>query len=1084
MPTPFAQPSFSSGEIAPELVGRVDVEKRHVALARCRNWRVRKGGSITNRPGTRFIGKAKFGDKYTGRIKFERDADTNYTIEVGEYYMRFWKNRVPIMQANATAASAMLHLPGSDTLWVLSSTPNVWYLTSLYGGPPPIYGKPAIVKQHSSNPDITLSEVAISAVHAGGWAWGDLEGLGFTTMYVQSLSVDLNSQITTGYSIVVPGQYEVTTPYPESAIRTLQPEVSGDVVYIAHADFPFAKLERFDDFDWRYSEVDFNGQTDPARFYEFNSAYPQGSVPSSPDYTIQYVLTRLGTDGNESQGRTLYVVANDFPSAATPPPLGTLGPVWSIESTSQGDEKNIVINAGDYEWIDAFAYKGNEEWEHPEDPINMASPMQVWFLAKKGTGLDGPGAGGTNLAEDPELFGDTDQIGPVMCYDVTNPSAPVAMTRGIKDGDGIPTGKRGYQNLGEWAYGIPSEIRSGPSFADTAIVPFPTLWILSGDLVNTGPMVKPGLRSFELTIEVDAGYNIYRRYAKISGIDGQAQGGSWFPWGRLATPEAYGGTLLAAPDRSPYVDPVEQLKKIVGTYKDNGQITPDETHEPPSIERQFSKAGKYPGAVAFASQRLALAGSNDDPNRIQLSATGEFLQFKLNQIVKDDDPIDRTLTTANRILRMIEVASGALLVFTNGSEWRIWGQGGTLTPSTINAVQISEYGSLNLKPLRVGSRVLYATKLGKGINSLSFDLAQDNFVSKDISAFSGHMVLNSQFVEWDFAATPDKTIHAVREDGVSVWITFDEDQQMNAWHRHDTPNGRFVGVSTIRNGRLDDVYFLTARTIDGHPVQYFEVLDSRDWTDQRQAVFSDSSLTLQQPSIAASLLEATGMATRITCASWADFSVGQDVVLEGFDDTASSLNGMRARVSAAAGGYVELVEIDTGHDLNLEDDYLGDLVIRKLVTRLWGLDHLEGETVTVVGDGRDLGDFVVANARIDLPFGVADAIVGYSVDGEIDSLDFAGAAGTDTLNSKKKEMTAIHVLFKDSIGVEIGASPDDLVAFRQDIDANPNMPEPLLNGIHSVVPFGGPNTGAFYVRTSRPFPAEILSVTPEYEVSG
>ena len=63
MAVSWIQPSFSGGEIAPSLYGRIDMAKYQVALRKCDNFIVRQYGGVENRPGTQFIAAAKYPDR-------------------------------------------------------------------------------------------------------------------------------------------------------------------------------------------------------------------------------------------------------------------------------------------------------------------------------------------------------------------------------------------------------------------------------------------------------------------------------------------------------------------------------------------------------------------------------------------------------------------------------------------------------------------------------------------------------------------------------------------------------------------------------------------------------------------------------------------------------------------------------------------------------------------------------------------------------------------------------------------------------------------------------------------------------------
>ncbi|STV06920.1 Uncharacterised protein [Klebsiella pneumoniae] len=67
----LVQPSLAGGEISPSLYGRIDLEKYQTSLRRCRNFIVRQSGGIENRPGFRFLGSAKYADRYCRLIPFQ-----------------------------------------------------------------------------------------------------------------------------------------------------------------------------------------------------------------------------------------------------------------------------------------------------------------------------------------------------------------------------------------------------------------------------------------------------------------------------------------------------------------------------------------------------------------------------------------------------------------------------------------------------------------------------------------------------------------------------------------------------------------------------------------------------------------------------------------------------------------------------------------------------------------------------------------------------------------------------------------------------------------------------------------------------
>jgi hypothetical protein len=81
--------SFASGELTPELFGRLDLGKFQSGLATCRNFVVLPHGPVANRPGTEYVLEVKDSTKRTRLIPFTYSVDQTMAIEVGAGYFRF-----------------------------------------------------------------------------------------------------------------------------------------------------------------------------------------------------------------------------------------------------------------------------------------------------------------------------------------------------------------------------------------------------------------------------------------------------------------------------------------------------------------------------------------------------------------------------------------------------------------------------------------------------------------------------------------------------------------------------------------------------------------------------------------------------------------------------------------------------------------------------------------------------------------------------------------------------------------------------------------------------------------------------------
>lgn len=84
----LAQPSFSKGEIAPDLYGRFDVDAYSQSLRLARNVVILKYGGVTKRPGTRLVAEVLDATKPVHLIPFQFSIEQAYALEMGQGYMR------------------------------------------------------------------------------------------------------------------------------------------------------------------------------------------------------------------------------------------------------------------------------------------------------------------------------------------------------------------------------------------------------------------------------------------------------------------------------------------------------------------------------------------------------------------------------------------------------------------------------------------------------------------------------------------------------------------------------------------------------------------------------------------------------------------------------------------------------------------------------------------------------------------------------------------------------------------------------------------------------------------------------------
>jgi hypothetical protein len=83
-----AIPSFSKGEIAPDLYGRFDVDAYAQSLRLARNVVILKYGGVTKRPGTRLVAEVHDASQPVRLVPFKFSIEQAYALELGQGYMR------------------------------------------------------------------------------------------------------------------------------------------------------------------------------------------------------------------------------------------------------------------------------------------------------------------------------------------------------------------------------------------------------------------------------------------------------------------------------------------------------------------------------------------------------------------------------------------------------------------------------------------------------------------------------------------------------------------------------------------------------------------------------------------------------------------------------------------------------------------------------------------------------------------------------------------------------------------------------------------------------------------------------------
>lgn len=96
----YIQTNFTSGEVSPQIEGRVDIAKYQNSAATLNNVFVRVFGGAYRRPGTYFVSETKLSTAPVRVIPFQFSNTQAYIIEAGHLYMRFYKDSGQIVSSS------------------------------------------------------------------------------------------------------------------------------------------------------------------------------------------------------------------------------------------------------------------------------------------------------------------------------------------------------------------------------------------------------------------------------------------------------------------------------------------------------------------------------------------------------------------------------------------------------------------------------------------------------------------------------------------------------------------------------------------------------------------------------------------------------------------------------------------------------------------------------------------------------------------------------------------------------------------------------------------------------------------------
>jgi len=527
-----------------------------------------------------------------------------------------------------------------------------------------------------------------------------------------------------------------------------------------------------------------------------------------------------------------------------------------------------------------------------------------------------------------------------------------------------------------------------------------------------------------------------------------------------------------------------------GVFIDSN-IVPDFTQTPPNVQNPF--ISNNPGVCCFFQQRLYFAGSNALPQTFWGSQPGYYFNFNTSDPIQADDAITGTLVSlqVNFIKSMVPMPGG-LILLTSGGAWQLSsGNGGlastaAVTPVNATATPQAYNGISDVPPILINQDVLYVQYKNSIVRDLEYNIYANIYTGADISVVSNHLFFGHQILQWAYAEEPFKVVWCIREDGQALSLTYLKEQKITGWAQHDT-QGAFLSVATVTEGNLDATYFVVRRKTSLGFFQFIERMDDRKLVYGAEDAWavdcgSQTAQTYPNAGLFAAAATGTNVSFFATSPVFSPSSVGQVIRSgSGIGTITSYMNPMQVQVNITQ-PITAIVPNDPSRAPIGQNP--GQWSVATPVTTIYGLNYLNGLSVSILADGNVLPQQVVTNGQIVLAQPASKVTVGLPFTAQLQTMPIDLGDVRDTIQGKRKKISALSIRMSQTRGLSYGQSFSLLTPIKEWSQGQfLGSTIPLVTGDERVIMDPLWNTpGQICIQQDNPLPATVLGVVPEVAI--
>ncbi len=243
-------------------------------------------------------------------------------------------------------------------------------------------------------------------------------------------------------------------------------------------------------------------------------------------------------------------------------------------------------------------------------------------------------------------------------------------------------------------------------------------------------------------------------------------------------------------------------------------------------EESWSDVRGWPAVGSFYKQRMFSAATKSQPLTVWGSMIGAIENNTAGTY--DDEAFSYTIDETSAGVQFL-VKSAKLQIMAADIELALSGGDAPLSPLNIQVDHITSHGcSDQLRPVKLGKDLVYASLSGLGVRVTRYSLEKDGIVAPEVGYLAEHLLADGGgVVSAAFSSEPYPVVWFITATGALLTLTIDQDQEVTAWAKQET-SGMVEDVAVIPGSDKKEQVWIAVKR--GSTTQ-IEILDDTLNTD-------------------------------------------------------------------------------------------------------------------------------------------------------------------------------------------------------------------------------------------------------------